>query len=76
MKEKITYVPEKGDEVRVSSSERIVVGVISGFGRHCSSCERYAQVSLVGKIIACPNVSDMKWNATAQCWEVSDDDTP
>ena len=72
MRKEITeeYIPEVGDKVLILSTKKI--GIIESFARHCSACERYANVSIDGEIRACPDLVLLQWDAESNLWKFDD----
>jgi len=61
------YIAEVGDKVLILSTKR--TGTIESFARHCSACERYANVAIDGKIVACPDVISLQWDSSMGLWK-------
>lgn len=67
MKTKTEYIPEVGDKVLILPGNR--TGVILGFGRHCSNCNRWANISFNRRDIKeCPDVEELVWDSARDLW--------
>jgi hypothetical protein len=73
-------VPEVGDKVLVAAdlenmcepSAEDVIGTIQSFARHCRNCPEYCNVTDGQKIIDCPNLEDLCWNAEKGYWQAEE----
>ena len=68
----VKYVPEIGDRVQLGPS----FGKIASIGQHCCNCPPFANVCFPENsrdIVECPDLEDLKWNETLNCWEINQD---
>ena len=84
---KVEQVPEVGDSVFAGEIDSEanwtgtrLVGKISAICQHCQNCSPYAnivhKVSGGEKIVACPDLDDLTWDAKAGYWIIADSFSP
>ena len=84
---KVEYMPEVGDSVFNGDVDSEgtwtgtkLIGKISAICQHCGACQPYANIvsKVPGgeRVVACPDIDDMEWDAKAGHWILTDSFSP